>query len=374
MQALSVEKTLNTIKKDHSISLNAIKGAKVLLVEDNEINREFAEEMLRSEGIIVESAHDGFEAIEKIKTERYDLILMDVQMPNLDGIEATRRIRKMQAIMGDDYYAKVPIVALSANALQSDIDISLESGMNAYIQKPVDPNKLFATMLTWIKHRNITPSVEAKEHVIKKTDHIDDFSSLKGIDFKAALARTMQNEDLLVRLLRQFHDNYSNTLENMKKLIEQNKLVEAEAECHMLKGLCGNLGANELFNKLQLIDTELKSSNLPTKEQLNQSQILFDEILNSIGEFLEHIPQKKENDYESVKKSPTKLKKALQEVVDYLDTDISIAIDRFESLQISFGNQLDKDKLKIMQEALQKFDTDAVKEQATVILKHIEEM
>ncbi len=133
-EACSVEQRL---QQDYS-------GKRILLAEDNEINREVALELLNDVGFRVDAAEDGEQAVALAERGRYDLILMDVQMPVLDGLEATRQIRALPA------YAEVPIIALTANAFDEDVAVCLAAGMNAHLGKPVDPDALFAALLEWL--------------------------------------------------------------------------------------------------------------------------------------------------------------------------------------------------------------------------------
>jgi CheY-like chemotaxis protein len=119
-------------------------GARILLAEDEPVNQEISRLWLEDAGLTIELADDGVQAVDMAKRQRYALILMDVQMPNLNGIEATRAIR---ALAG---YAETPILAMTANAFAEDRQACIEAGMNDHIGKPVDPEQLFATLLKWL--------------------------------------------------------------------------------------------------------------------------------------------------------------------------------------------------------------------------------
>ncbi|PKO40909.1 MAG: hypothetical protein CVU33_01785, partial [Betaproteobacteria bacterium HGW-Betaproteobacteria-6] len=121
-------------------------GRRILLVEDEPINREIAREILSDAGLLVDTTDDGAQAVDRVHRARYDLILMDVQMPTLDGLSATRQIRALP------YGREVPIVAMTANAFAEDQARCLAVGMNDFIAKPTNPDNLFATVLRWLEN------------------------------------------------------------------------------------------------------------------------------------------------------------------------------------------------------------------------------
>jgi len=131
--------------EDSKAALRVLKGASILLVEDNEINQELAMEVLTMNGLTVTTANNGQEALELLEQQQFDGVLMDCQMPVLDGYEATRKIRQQAK------FRELPVIAMTANAMKQDIQQALDSGMNDHIAKPFDPDIMFTTMAKWIK-------------------------------------------------------------------------------------------------------------------------------------------------------------------------------------------------------------------------------
>ena len=143
-ESLLVEKSPKVSDDDMRISMSKLKGAKILVVDDNELNQEIVYEYLTSNGMLVKTASDGREALDLLESEEFDGVLMDCQMPVMDGIEATRRIRE------HDKYKNLPVIALTANVMTCDLEKAVEVGMNDYIAKPFNPETIFVTIAKWI--------------------------------------------------------------------------------------------------------------------------------------------------------------------------------------------------------------------------------
>ena len=156
-------------------------GLRVLLVEDNEINRELASQLLRDVGIVVSTAQNGREAVEKVTTESFDGVLMDIQMPEMDGYQAARAIRARSEL------AALPIIAMTANAMLVDRAKALDAGMNDHLPKPIDPGELYAAIKRWFKPHALVSSPQSGTPPAAITDREVAIENLDGIDLADGL-------------------------------------------------------------------------------------------------------------------------------------------------------------------------------------------
>jgi signal transduction histidine kinase/CheY-like chemotaxis protein/purine-cytosine permease-like protein/HPt (histidine-containing phosphotransfer) domain-containing protein len=219
-------------------------GRRVLLVEDNEINRELATELLANLGIDVGIAVNGREGVERATTEQFDLVLMDIQMPEMDGLTATRLIR------GDSRLRDLPVIAMTAHAMSGDREKSLAAGMSDHLVKPIDPKKLLDALNRWIAGDS-TPDrrrTEVRKPQARAPIAADDCvpGHLPPFDIPVALMRTCGNQGLLLKLLLNFRDTYANAAPELRRLIAAENLEEAERLAHSLKGAAATLEAVEL--------------------------------------------------------------------------------------------------------------------------------
>jgi PAS domain S-box-containing protein len=244
----------------YEASLARLHGAYVLLVEDNEVNQELAIDVLMSAGVIVDVANDGAEAVSKVARagkSAYDAILMDWQMPVMDGFEATRRIRS------DPRFSNLPILAMTANAMVGDRDKCLEAGMNDHIAKPIDIDRLVATLARWIPLKPKKPQEEqsaanAAEDVAPAVAMRDDFPALPGVDVEDARKRLRGNGKMYRRLMQLFLEDQSEAGTVIASFLASGDRNSAQRAAHNLKGLAANLGAAEVKNVAQALEQAIR--------------------------------------------------------------------------------------------------------------------
>jgi signal transduction histidine kinase/CheY-like chemotaxis protein/HPt (histidine-containing phosphotransfer) domain-containing protein len=222
-------------------------SGRILLVEDNELNQQVAGELMRLAGLEVDIAGNGVEAIAKVGARDYDAVYMDVQMPVMDGISATRELRKRPEFAG------LPIIAMTANASEADRVRCLEAGMNDHVAKPIDPKVLVNSLKRWLPQGSAHGMlvVEAPER---------DFppSSISGLDTEIGLKYTMGMQDLYENILRKFCDGQRDATERLEAALAQGELGEAERVAHTLKGLAGTIGAMQLAHHAKEIEEAIR--------------------------------------------------------------------------------------------------------------------
>ncbi len=223
-----------------SANTGKLHGIRLLLVEDQEPNRLVATELLESEGVIVEPAVSGEAAIDAVQTARYDIVLMDIQMPGMDGYEATRRIRKLPDL-GD-----LPIVALSASIDPSIRREATDAGMNAFLSKPFDPAELYAALAQWARPKSRTRKPAG--HGQPALDAVPDIHGLQidGLDVQAGLRRMAGRHELYKTVLKSFAENHAESVIKMKAALVAGDERTAKRLAHSLKGVAGTIEAAPL--------------------------------------------------------------------------------------------------------------------------------
>ena len=210
----------------------------VLLVEDNPINQMVAEEILSRAGTIVTIAHNGQEAVELATNQDYQLILMDIQMPIMDGYEATKEIRQI------DRYRNIPIIAMTANAMQNDRDKAIEAGMDDHLAKPIDVNRLYRLLHQWGNGEHTTETTLQPHH----TSPIDTEwpSQLSGIEVNQGLDRVLGDKLTYQKILDSFDRDYRHFIQQLNTENGAGNREVVQRMLHSLKGASSNISANRL--------------------------------------------------------------------------------------------------------------------------------
>jgi PAS domain S-box-containing protein len=226
-------------------TLESVRGSRLLLVEDNEINQMVARELLERIGLAVEIANNGQEGVEMVLRGGYDAVLMDIQMPGMDGYEATRIIRSDPRFG----YDSLPIIAMTAHALAGDREKALMAGLNDYVSKPIDVGQLSKALLRWL-HPISAPlaaeqAVMVAQRVEEKVQTADVMLKL-DLDTKGALQRLDNNPVLYERLLLKTRKNHPHTAREIREALQSGDIELAHRLAHTLKGVAGTIGATEL--------------------------------------------------------------------------------------------------------------------------------
>jgi len=262
----------------HSLDDVEFPDARILLVEDNEINQELVKEMFKDVKVIPDVAFNGLEAVEKVKLKKYDLVFMDIQMPLMDGFQSTTRIR--EEFSSDE----LTIVAMTANASPEDRENCMSVGMNDFISKPIDHRTLIELMLHWLRGEkqeseqeavevddsgnnnrqpesrvvSVVPPVVAESIVQKENEVSDEFTGNCSIDVQKALTMMGGKQGLLDKMLTKFVDKYSSADLQLSEFIAGKEWVEAQRYAHTIKGISANIAAAKLAEISGNLEKELK--------------------------------------------------------------------------------------------------------------------
>ncbi|MEO5349061.1 MAG: response regulator [Magnetococcus sp. YQC-3] len=226
------------------------RGTRILLVEDNEINQQVARELLQEEGIEVHIAANGQEAVDAVASTPFAAVLMDVQMPVMDGYEASRTIR------ADPRFARLPILAMTANVMTGDREKCINAGMNDHISKPIHPPTLFATLA---KHLHLQPKLsEDRQAPPPAEERVVLPDQLDGIDLQAGLSHVNGNRKLYRKVLGDVYSRNREILARIQAELDRGDFAVAQRMAHTLKGVCGTIGANSLHSGFGHLEEILK--------------------------------------------------------------------------------------------------------------------
>lgn len=326
---------VKNIQDDMRKELLCYHKVKILVAEDNLINQDVIQGYLGNFDFEIDLTNDGQECLEKFKTNFYDLVLMDINMPNMNGYEATKEIRKIET--------KIPIIALSANARDEDISYSLSQKMNAHIVKPIEFKALYKTLCEFLP--------KSKKGVYKPQKEELDLSTvakLDSIDTQRAI-ENLHSKELYLKILKRFYDEYVDILPKIDDLVEKNDLKELLSIFHNLKSASGNIEAKNLYEKVNGIYKSLQNNRFD-KEYIQDITDLLPIVIEDINNYLK---SEKEETIEIEKKEFSE------------DVKVSKA---FERLKI----HLEEAEIKMIKKSLKDIEKLVLKDEVFVLFKKVE--
>jgi len=258
----------------------ALKGARILLVEDNEINQQIAVELLQQAGSVVITANNGKEALDILQQQPFDAVLMDIQMPIMDGLEATRRAREL-SVPG---IRSLPILAMTAHAMESDREKSLHAGMQEHLTKPIDPEQMYRVLSKWI-HLSKSAALDIPPIGVATPGGFDD---LPGLAVQDALKNLGGDEGLYIKLLKRFVESYEHTPQQVRDALAAGDRKLAVRLAHTVRGLAASLGASSLTS----VAGDLERTLAAEKEHaavLAQMRDVLRQTIESIRVFLKRV-------------------------------------------------------------------------------------
>jgi CheY-like chemotaxis protein/HPt (histidine-containing phosphotransfer) domain-containing protein len=256
--------------------------ARILLVEDNEINRKVAQELLDSFGLDVTRAENGEEAIAMLNEEEFDGVLMDMQMPVMDGVTATREIRK------NPRFAKLPIIALTANVMVSEQNEFMEAGVTDYIGKPIEPDRLVATLVKWVRSSRSTVNAPVGE--VSQEAAAVTLPDLPGINVAESVRRMGGSATLYCTLLEKFRSNERNAATRIREALDAGDHSTAERLAHTLRGIAWTLGDKTLQESARLLESSIKKGDGDIDSLLVHTSQELATFIANIDRALEHHP------------------------------------------------------------------------------------
>jgi two-component system sensor histidine kinase/response regulator len=332
-----------------SFDIERIRGARILLVEDNEINQEVAMGQLEDAAVLVDLAENGEVALRLIGENQYDVVLMDMQMPVMDGIEATRIIRS------DPRLENLPIIAMTANAMAADRIRCLDAGMNDHIAKPIDPEQLFGVLLRWIGGAGGDGKTAAAPAPAQEIDGNESDLAISAIDVRAGMKRTGGNRQRYEALLRKFAEQQRGAAEAMRAFLANNDTATAERTAHSLRGAAGTLGATALMEAAENAEAAIK-----TGRGVDAAVAQLARSLDAAIAAIElAIPEQRGDGFSAAPRDPELVIRPLIRLKQLLESDDGDAADYMADLQPAFQELLTPVEIKTLSDRIGSFDFDA---------------
>ncbi len=343
----------------------ALRGAHLLLVEDNVENQEIAKELLEKVGVRVTIANNGKEALRMLDEMLFDSVLMDCQMPVMDGLEATRILRY------EKHMVAVPVIAMTANVMQEDIERCIKAGMSDFVAKPIDVKLFYATLLKWVKPKNEV-LLQEDNRVIKDRANLYALN-IDGVDIDKALECVANDEEMLFGMLKRFAASQKDAMQKIFEMHENGNVAELQRAVHTLKGLCGNIEVAALYEGLKNVESAIKEESVNSDALVSMLREIDEELKGVIASIEENFEQfvPEETKEEAGASSALELQADIDALQHYFANFDSEAIHASQELAQKLSKYLPKETIEPMLKASLHFDFEVAAAALEVIAKEL---
>ena len=317
---------------------SGLSGVRVLLAEDNPLNQQVACELLADVGVVVTVAGNGRIAVELAQAHTFDAILMDMQMPEMDGIDATRTL---QALPG---WGGTPIIAMTANAMTADRMRCLDAGMVDFVAKPIDPQQLFKALLRWAWNGSPVEAAHTAQDATTSASHARLLPMrIEGLDQQMGLRRVMGREDRYLALLGNFVAEQADAPKRIEQALQEGRIADAQRAAHTLKGLAGTIGAHALFDAAHMLEETI--GHATAAEHLAEVSYLLDTLVRALQPVVRQQVTLQSTPLEAV--DPATQARALEVLLQMLRNDDANAQRHFADNAALFAALLGEHHLRI---------------------------
>jgi signal transduction histidine kinase/CheY-like chemotaxis protein len=328
--------------------LDRIHGARVLLVDDNTINQEVGVGLLETAGLAVDVASNGEQAVRMVGEHAYDVVLMDMQMPVMDGLAATKAIRS------HSQFLNLPIVAMTANAMATDRENCLEAGMNDHIAKPIDPDQLFTTLARWVRPR--TQEAPKPQESVLSSGRAVVLPPVNGLDQEGALKRVAGNKELLRDLLAQFVAKEAGAAEEVSAALQSGDRQLAERLVHTVKGVAANIGIVSVSAAAAKLEKAIREEDGAVWPSLEEFRMILAGQINAIQQGLRQVTPPEPSFQPRVRFNAQEASALVEKLKVLLEASDGEASEVFLVLAGALVGTVDKPRLDALGTAISEFN------------------
>jgi len=340
------------------VDFSILSGTRVLLVEDNQFNQELALELLEMQGMVAELAENGLEAVERIaknKAQDFDIVLMDCQMPVMDGYTATQQIRSA-------WGEHLPIIAMTANVMAEDIVRAEEAGMNGYIAKPINVDKMMSTIAKWalnVKEKQLSTPLAVEAVIENNNIQVNDEMLVsEQLNTQAGLKMLSGNKALYIRLLSRFKESFTDSTVELHRLLESQSIEDAARLAHTIKGTSANIGTVLLQGIAAKIEKHCHANELEAATGLlDELEYSLAQVIADIDSFLAiNQTETQPDEIQEDTVSEEEFNQRLQVLRDNLENYDSNSETSFLELLKAVNSEEKRQQLQLVASAIENYD------------------